>query len=85
MKPIVEDKELKSLRAMVDGSKPFRTKPKLERLIKLDLKEFMTLDAQTRLRVGYYVAAKARGCPPGALPPAHAEEKGEDQDRGEHV
>jgi hypothetical protein len=57
---LVEDAELKALRAQAEGSKPFRTSGLWERLAALDLKEFYKLDAHTRLAVGYYQTAKRR-------------------------
>lgn len=60
MKTLVEDEELRALRAMAEGSKPFRAAPMWERLAALDLKEFAKLPPRERLAVGYYVAAKRR-------------------------
>jgi hypothetical protein len=57
---LVEDDELKRLRAMAEGSKPFRTSGLYERLAALDLKEFYRLPARERLAVGYYQTAKRR-------------------------
>jgi hypothetical protein len=70
MKTLVEDEDLKDLRAMADGSKSFRESPLWERLAALDLREFMKLPARERLAVGYYQTGKRRaaslievGCP----------------------
>ena len=60
MKTLVEDEELKVLRAMADGSKPFESSGLWERLAALDLKEIKRLPARERLAVGYYTAAKRR-------------------------
>lgn len=60
MQTLVEDDELKRLRAMAEGSKPFRTSGLYERLAALDLKEFYRLPARERLAVGYYQTAKRR-------------------------
>jgi hypothetical protein len=57
---LVEDEELRRLRAMADGSKPFTASGLWERLAALDLKEFKALPARERLGVGYYTAAKRR-------------------------
>lgn len=60
MKTLVEDEELKALRAMADGSRPFEKSGLWERLAALDLKEFMKLPARERLAVGYYQTARRR-------------------------
>lgn len=60
MKTLVEDEELKLLRAQADGSKPFTASGLWERLAALDLKKFRQLPARERLGVGYYTAAKRR-------------------------
>jgi hypothetical protein len=57
---LVEDAELKALRAQAEGSKPFRRSGLWERLAGLDLKEFYKLPARERLAVGYYQTAKRR-------------------------
>jgi hypothetical protein len=57
---LVEDEELKRLRAMADGSARFEESGSWERLAALGQREFMRLDARTRLPVGYYTAAKRR-------------------------
>lgn len=54
MKTLIEDEELKALRAMADGSKPFTPSGLWERLAALDLKEFWKLPPRERLAVGYY-------------------------------
>ncbi len=58
MKQLVEDKELLVLKAMAQGSKPFRPIKRWEDLAALDLKEFMKLPARDRLGVGYYTRAR---------------------------
>jgi hypothetical protein len=60
MKTLVEDEELKTLRAMADGSRPFERSGLWERLAALDLKEFWKLPARERLAVGYYQTAQRR-------------------------
>jgi hypothetical protein len=60
MKTLVEDDELKRLRAQADGSRPFETSGLWERLAALDLKEIMALPARERLAVGYYTCARRR-------------------------
>jgi len=60
MKTLVEDEELKTLRAMADGSKPFKPSGLWERLAAMDLKEFWKLPARERLAVGYYQTARRR-------------------------
>ncbi|MDT7807320.1 MAG: hypothetical protein QOJ70_1133 [Acidobacteriota bacterium] len=60
MKTLIEDDELKRLRAMADGSKPFESAGLWERIAALEWAELKTLDARTRLGLGYYVAAKRR-------------------------
>lgn len=60
MKTLVEDEELRRLRAMADGSKPFTVSGLWERLAALDLKELMKLPPRERLGVGYYTSAKRR-------------------------
>lgn len=58
MKTLVEDEELRRLRAMADGSKPLIVSGLWERLAALNLKELMKLPPRERLGVGYYTAAK---------------------------
>lgn len=60
MNTLVEDEELKRLRAMAEGSKPFTPSGLWERLAAKDLKEIMKLPARERLGVGYYTAAQRR-------------------------
>jgi hypothetical protein len=60
MQTLVEDEELRNLRAMADGSKPFEQSGPWERFAALDLREFAKLPARERLACGYYVAAKRR-------------------------
>ncbi len=57
---LIEDDEIKRLRAMADGSRPFEPAPLWERLAALDWRELKRLDARTRLGCGYYLAAKRR-------------------------
>jgi hypothetical protein len=57
---IVEDEELKALRAMADGSKPFEEIAQWEEVAALDWEELKKLAARTRLAVGYYEAARRR-------------------------
>lgn len=63
MKTLVEDQELQRLRAMAEGSKPFKESRLWERLAALDLKEFWKLPARERLGVGYYQTARRRATP----------------------
>jgi hypothetical protein len=58
MKTLIEDEELKRLRAMAEGIRPFEESGLWERLSALDMKEFMKLPARERLAVGYYLSAK---------------------------
>lgn len=60
MHTLVEDEELKRLRAMAEGSKPFERSGLWDRLSALDYKEIMKLPARERLGVGYYTAARRR-------------------------
>jgi hypothetical protein len=60
MNTLVEDEELKRLRAMADGSKPFQESGLWEKFCALDMKEFMKLPARERLAVGYYLSGKRR-------------------------
>jgi hypothetical protein len=60
LKTLVEDEELRRLRAMAEGSKPFTESGLWERLAALDLREIKRLPARERLGVGYYTAAQRR-------------------------
>lgn len=60
MKTLVEDEELRRLRAMADGSKPFTPSGLWDQLAALDLKEFMKLPPRERLACGYYLTARRR-------------------------
>lgn len=60
MKTLVEDEELRRLRAMADGSRPFTASGLWERLAALDLRELQKLPPRERLGVGYYTTAKRR-------------------------
>jgi len=57
---LVEDGELQTLRAMAEGSKPFKRSGLWERLAGLDLKAFYKLPPRERLACGYYLTAKRR-------------------------
>jgi hypothetical protein len=57
---LVEDDELKNLRAQAEGSKPFQRSGLWERLAALDLKAFYRLPARERLAVGYYTTARRK-------------------------
>jgi len=46
MKTLIEDEELKALRAMAEGSRPFEESGLWERLSALDLKEIKLLPAR---------------------------------------
>ena len=60
VRTLVEDEELKGLRAMAEGSRPFEESGLWERLSALDLKEIKLLPARERLGVGYYTTARRR-------------------------
>lgn len=60
MKTLVEDEELKRLRAMAEGSRRFEVSGLWERLCALDLKEIKRLPARERLSIGYYETARRR-------------------------
>jgi len=60
VKTLVEDEELKALRAMAEGSKPFRESGLWERLSAMEPREVLRLPPRERLGVGYYTAAKRR-------------------------
>lgn len=60
MKTLVEDEELKALRARAEGARAFERSALWERLAALDLKEFWKLLARERLAVGYYQTARRR-------------------------
>jgi hypothetical protein len=60
MNTLVEDDELKTLRAMADGSRPFERNGLWEKLAAKDWAEFKKLPARERLAVGYYQAAQRR-------------------------
>jgi len=60
VRTLVEDEELKGLRAMAEGSRPFEESGLWERLSALDLKEIKLLRARERLGVGYYTTARRR-------------------------
>ena len=60
MKTLIEDDELRTLRAQAEGAKPFKPSGLWERLAALDLKEFYKLPARERLGVGYYTTARRR-------------------------
>jgi hypothetical protein len=60
MNTLVEDDELKRLRAMAEGSKPFERSGLWDKLSALDWSELKKLPARERLGVGYYTAAQRR-------------------------
>ncbi len=60
MNTLVEDEELKHLRAMAEGARRFEIIGLWERLAALDLKAFMKLPARERLACGYYIAARRK-------------------------
>ena len=60
VKTLVEDEELKALRATADGSKPFEVIGLWERLGEQDWSELKKLPARERLALGYYMAGKRR-------------------------
>jgi hypothetical protein len=60
VKTLVEDEELKRLRAMAEGTKPFEPSGLWERFAALDMKEIKALPARERLGVGYYTATQRR-------------------------
>ena len=60
MKTLVEDAELKDLRAIAEGTKPFTPSGLWARLAALDQKEFMKLPPRERLGAGYCQAALRR-------------------------
>jgi hypothetical protein len=60
VKTLIEDAELKRLRAMADGSEPFQSIGLWEKLAGLSLYKYNKLPARERLGLGYYLAAKRR-------------------------
>ncbi len=60
VKTLVEDVELKRLRAMAEGSKPFEPSGLWERLAALPWAEIKKLPPRERLGVGYFEAARRR-------------------------
>jgi hypothetical protein len=64
MSRIIEDEELRALRAMADGSAPFQESPVWEEIAALEWCELKMLDARTRLALGYYATAKSRDLQP---------------------
>ena len=60
MKTLVEDEELKRLRAMAEGSKAFKESGLWEKLSAKEWAEFKKLPPRERLAVGYYQTAKRR-------------------------
>jgi hypothetical protein len=81
---IVITTEIEELKAQAEGHSPFVENPTYEALAELDMAEYRKLDAETRLALGYYVAAKARGCQPESLTPAR-EKKAEEEESAERV
>lgn len=57
---LIEDEELKRLRAMAEGRLPFEASRLWERLAAEDMEKPYTLPAYERLGVGYYVTARRR-------------------------
>jgi hypothetical protein len=57
---LVEDDELKRLRAMAEGRAPFERSGLWERLAEKDAEKPYTLPARERLGVGYYTCARRR-------------------------
>jgi hypothetical protein len=57
---LVEDDELKRLRAMAEGSRKFEESGLWERLAALDLPKVKELPPRERLGLGYYMTAKRR-------------------------
>jgi hypothetical protein len=55
---LVEDAELKHLRAVAEGSKPFRKIALWEKLGEKDWSELKKLPPRERLALGYYQAGK---------------------------
>jgi hypothetical protein len=60
MQTLVEDEELLRLRAMAEGSKPFKSSGLWERLAAMEPREVLKLPPRERLGVGYYEAARRR-------------------------
>lgn len=60
MQTLIEDEELKRLRAMAEGSKPFEVIGLWERLGEQEWSELKKLPARERLALGYYQAGKRR-------------------------
>lgn len=60
MKTLVEDEELKRLRAMAEGAKPFERSGLWDKLSALDWLELKKLPARECLGLGYYTAAQRR-------------------------
>lgn len=58
MKTLVEDEELKRLRAMADGSRPFEVIGKWEKLSELAWRNPKALPPREKLGVGYYQAGR---------------------------
>jgi hypothetical protein len=57
---LVEDDELRRLRAMADGSKPFVRAGLWEKLAALSVYKYNKLPPRERLGLGYYLAAQRR-------------------------
>ncbi|MFL6332020.1 MAG: hypothetical protein ACJ754_01600 [Pyrinomonadaceae bacterium] len=60
MKTLVEDEELKMLRAMAEGARPFERSGLWERLAAKEWAEIKKLPPRERLGIGYYEAARRR-------------------------
>jgi hypothetical protein len=60
MQTLVEDAELKRLRAMAEGKQPFEASGLWEKLAALPWAEIKKLPARERLGIGYFEAARRR-------------------------
>jgi hypothetical protein len=60
MNTLLDDDELKRLREMAEGSRPFEESGLWSRMAAKEWKDIKRLPARERLAVGYYVAAERR-------------------------
>jgi hypothetical protein len=60
VKTLVEDEELKALRAMAEGTKPFRASRLWDKLSAMPWSEIKKMPPRERLGIGYYEAARRR-------------------------
>ena len=60
MNTLIEDEELKALREMAEGARPFAESRLWERIAALPWAQIKKLPARERLAVGWYVAAPRR-------------------------